>query len=175
MSCRHPSILISAALASMALYAPALADDGAMAPAADAALREAREILATEMFGHYDVVRLDLVGVEPLEDQEQRSLATVILAFSTRRNASRHESLNPAMFEPGSPMCADWLYLHCGVPAGHVFDGKLRLLLAGDRAGVWRVVPPHGRSRSRYSLDGYLLLDGRAKEGYVVFPRQDAR
>ena len=60
---------------------------------------------------------------------------------------------------------------HCGVPVGHVFDGRLQLLLAVDRAGSWRAVSPHWRSRREYPLQGYLLLEGRDKEGYVLFPK----
>jgi len=63
-----------------------------------------------------------------------------------------------------------WLHLHCGVPAGHVFEGKLEVLLTVDRDGSWRVVSPHWRSRRRYSLDGYLLLEGREKKGTWCLP-----
>jgi hypothetical protein len=72
-------------------------------------------------------------------------------------------------------MCQDWLYLHCGVSVGHMFEGKLQLLIAVDRDRSWRVVSPHWRSRRQYPLHGYLLLDGRQLEGYVRFPKQPAR
>ena len=79
------------------------------------------------------------------------------------------------MFEPGNAMCQGWLYLHCGVPIGHVFEGKLEVLLAVDRNGTWRAVSPRWRSRRLYSLHGYLLLEGRGEDGYVLFPRQRFR
>src|SRR5262245_13117731 len=102
MSCRRPSILTSAALA-LALGGFAHAEDDALAPIAEAAVREAREIIATDLFGHYDVVGLRVVSVEPLKDlQESYGVAAATLDFSTTRNATRHASLNPAMFEPGS-------------------------------------------------------------------------
>ena len=79
------------------------------------------------------------------------------------------------MFESGNVMCQGWLYLHCGVPIGHVFEGKLEVLLAIDGNGTWRAVSPHWRSRRLYSLHGYLLLEGREEEGYVLFPRKRER
>lgn len=168
--CRVRPIVFS--LVSTACCFPALADDNAYKRIAESGLREAREIISSELFGHYDVTELAVLKVEPLPSPAQPGgnygLATVTLAFSTRRNATRHPDLNPAMFEPGSPMCRGWLYLHCGVSAGHVFDGKLQLLLAADRTGSWRAVSPHWRSRREYALHGYLLLEGREKEGYVL-------
>ena len=157
----------------------ALGNDDTYKEIAESGLREAREIISSELFGHYDVANLAVLGVEPLQSraelQQDYGLARVTVAFSTKRNATRHPGLNPALFEPGSPMCKDWLYLHCGVPAGHVFDGKLQLLVAADRNGSWRVVSPHWRSRRQFPLHGYLLLEGREKEGYVVFPRRPER
>ena len=135
---------------------PALADDRTIA---ESALREARDIISRDLFGHYDVSELQVVKVDG---------SKVTLRFSAARNATRSPSLNPAMFEPGSPMCQDWLYLHCGVPNGHVFEGKLEVTLDGSG----RAVSPRPNSRSRYSLDGYLLLEGREKEGYVLFPKR---
>lgn len=157
----------------------ALADDIADKRIAESALREGREIIAQELFGHYDIANLVVRKIEALEGRGQPGpdygLVTVTLAFSSGRNTTRHPDLNPRMFEPGSAMCQGWLYLHCGVPVGHVFDGRLRLLLAADRGGSWRAVSPNWRSRREYSLHGYLLLEGREKEGYVLFPRQRER
>jgi hypothetical protein len=160
---------------STAYHASALADDNTYERISASGLQEAREIISSELFGHYDITNLVVLKTEVLQGRGQPGrdygLASVTLTFSTRRNATRHPSLNPALFEPGSPMCKDWLYLHCGVPVGHVFDGNLQLLLAADRNGSWRAVSPHWRSRREYSLHGYLLLEGREKEGYVLFPR----
>jgi len=157
----------------------ARADDAMSKQIAAAGLREAREIIATDLFGHYDITKLAVLSIGAFPDrarlEHDYGLATVVVAFSARRNVTRHPNLNPAMFEPGSPMCKGWLYLHCGVPVGHVFDGKLRLLLAADRSGSWRTVSPQWRSRREYSLHGYLLLDGRRKEGYVVFDEAPGR
>lgn len=147
----------------MACFSAALADEQADRKVAEAALQETRGIISRELFGHYDVTDLQVLKIENLR---------VTLKFSATRNASRSPSLNPAMFEPGSAMCQDWLYLHCGVPPGHVFEGKLEVLLAAGKDGSWRAVSPRSRSRSRYSLDGYLLLEGREKEGYVLFPKR---
>jgi hypothetical protein len=97
------------------------------------------------------------------------------MEFSAKRNTTKHPTLNPNTFEPGNAMCRGWLYLHCGVPIGHVFQGKLELLLAVDRDGSWRAVSPHWRSRRPYPLHGYLLLEGREEEGYVLFPKQWGR
>jgi hypothetical protein len=172
-------VLIGLLLTSMACCSGARADDYTHRQLAESALREGQEIIASELLGHYDIASLVVEKIEPLQSRahfaHDYGLATVTLAFSTKRNATRHPNLNPAMFEPGSPMCRDWLYLHCGVPAGYVFEGHLELLLSADRTGAWRAVSPHWRSRREYPLHGYLLLDGREREGYVVFPKQRER
>jgi hypothetical protein len=62
-------------------------------------------------------------------------------------------------------MCQGWLYLHCGVPVGHVFDGRLELLLAVDRDGLWKAVSPHWRSRRQYSLHGTCLWKDEKRKG----------
>jgi hypothetical protein len=152
----------------------ALADESTDQKISQSALAETREIMASELFGHYDITTLRVLKVEDLRgrlsSERDYGVMSVTLAFSATRNATRSASLNPDVFEPGK--CWGWLYLHCGVPPGHVFEGKLEVLLTVDRDGSWRVVSPHWRSRRRYSLDGYLLLEGREKEGYVVFPKQ---
>ena len=160
-------------------WMPALADEQTDKRITEPALREARDIVSRELFGHYDLTGLAVVSSEDLRGRVSPGLdyglVKVTLAFSASRNTTKHPSLNPDMFEPGSAMCQGWLYLHCGVPTGHVFEGKLQLLLAVDRDGSWRAVSPHWRSRRRYSLDGYLLLEGRRKEGYVLFPGRHGR
>ncbi len=142
----------------------------------DSVLQETRDIISRELYGHYDVTSLTVLDIVALPDRlhlgQDYGLVKVALAFSTKRNTTRSPNLNPDMFTPGSPMCQGWLYLHCGVPAGHVFDGRLQVMLAADRRGAWRAASPHWRSRTEYSLHGYLLLDGRDKEGYVLFPRR---
>jgi hypothetical protein len=156
-----------------AAVSPALAGDVGDPTIAESARREARDLIGRELFGHYDVTTLEVLTVEELRDRASLArdygLVRVRVKFSAVRNATRSPSLSPRLFEPGQ--CSGWLYLHCGVPAGHVFEGTLEAVLAVDREGAWRVVSPHWRSRRRYSLDGYLLLDGREPEGYVLFPK----
>lgn len=157
----------------------ALADDNTDKRIAESALGETRDIMSRELFGHYDITNLAVLKIEALQGRiplgRDYGLVTVRLAFSTKRNATKHPNLSPDMFEPGNAMCQGWLYLHCGVAVGHVFDGSLQLLLAVDREGSWRAVSPHWRSRSEYPLHGYLLLEGREKEGYVLFPKRRER
>jgi hypothetical protein len=157
----------------------ALADDNTDKQIRESALRETRDIISRELFGHYDITSLVVLKIEAIEGRidlgHDYGLVTVRLAFWTKRNAMKHPNLNPDMFKPGNAMCQGWLYLHCGVAVGHVFDGSLQLLLAVDRDGSWRAVSPHWRSRREYALHGYLLLEGREKEGYVLFPRQRER
>jgi hypothetical protein len=156
-----------------------LADEDTDKKISETALRETRDVISRELFGHYDLTRLAVLKVEDLQGRgflgHDYGLVKVTLEFSARRNATRHPTLNPSMFEPGSAMCQGWLYLHCGVPLGHVFAGKVGLLLAVDRDGSWRAVSPHWRSRTQYPLHGYLLLEGREKEGYVLFPKERGR
>lgn len=157
----------------------ALADEDTEKKISEAALREARDIMSRELFGHYDLTNLAVLKTEDLRGRvslgHDYGLVKVTLEFSAKRNTTKHPSLNPNMFEPGSAMCQGWLYLHCGVPIGHVFEGRLELLLAVDRDGSWRAVSPLWRSRRQYPLHGYLLLEGRAREGYVLFPKQRGR
>jgi hypothetical protein len=167
--------LLAAVLASLAAVwgSPVRADDVTDRKIADAALRESRDLVARDLFGHYDLTELEVVKVEDLRGrvsaERDYGLVRVTLRFAAKRNATRSPSLSPAVFEQGP--CSGWLYLHCGVPLGHVFAGKLEVLLAVDGDGAWRAVSPHWRSRRQYSLDGYLLLEGRDKEGYVLPPR----
>jgi hypothetical protein len=157
----------------------ALADETTDRRITESALREARDIMSRELFDHYEVTELVVLKVEAFPDRGRRGpdygLVTVTLRFSSKRNTTKHPGLNAAMFEPGNAMCQGWLYLHCGVAVGHVFDGRLQILLAVDRDGSWRAVSPHWRSRQEYALQGYLLLEGREKEGYVLFPKQRGR
>jgi hypothetical protein len=157
----------------------ALADDNTDKSVAESALGESRSIISRELFGHYDLTSLEVLKVEDLRGrvspEHDHGLVRVAVGFSAKRNHTKHPTLNPDMFEPGSAMCQGWLYLHCGVSIGHVFQGTMDLLLAIDREGAWRTVSPHWRSRPQYPLHGYLRLEGREKEGYVLFPRQRAR
>jgi hypothetical protein len=157
----------------------ALADDNTDKSVAESALGESRSIISRELFGHYDLSSLEVLKVEGLRGrlspEHDYGLVRVTVGFSAKRNHTKHPTLNPDMFEPGSAMCQGLLYLHCGVPIGHVFQGTMDLLLAIDREGAWRAVSPHWRSRPQYPLHGYLRLEGREKEGYVLFPGRRAR
>jgi hypothetical protein len=156
-----------------------LAGDNTDKQITESALRETRDIISRELFGHYDLTHLAVLKIEDLQGRvslaHDYGLVKVTLEFSTKRNATKHSTLNPNMFEPGNAMCQGWLYLHCGVPVGHVFHGSLQLLLAVDRDESWRAVSPYWRSRREYALHGYLFLEGREKEGYVLFPKQRER
>lgn len=171
--------LVSAICLSLwtACCSAALADEYTDRKIAESALRETRDTISRELFGHYDIAELQVLKIEDLRGRiasdRDYGLVRVALKFSAIRNATRSPSLNPNVFEPGK--CWGWLYLHCGVPLGHVFDGKLEVLLAVDKDGSWRAVSPHWRSRRQYSLDGYLLLEGREKEGYVLSPKPRER
>lgn len=162
---------IVAAIFWTVCYSSANANEYAQLKVAEYALQETRDILSRELFGHYDISELEVLGISDrrIPREHDYGLVKVTLRFSAKRNATRKSDLNPSLFEPGG--CRGWLYLHCGVPAGHVFAGKLEILLAVDREGLWRAVSPNWRSRRQYPLDGYLLLEGRGKEGYVVFPK----
>ena len=143
--------------------------------------REARRILSEDLYGHYDVVRLQVLNIEGVGRQLGRDygLAKVALEFSTKRNATRNPSLSPSAFEEGGCTPAKvpaWFYLHCGVPAGHVFDGEMELLLVvSEKPDQWTAVSPNWRTLQSYPLQGYLLLEGKQEEGYVLFPGQEER
>lgn len=164
--------LVLGLCALAAAAGPVRSDDRKITEAASV---ETRDILSRELFAHYDVVALRVLTIEDLRHamraERRYGLARATVEFSARRNRSRSSSFSPSMFEPGHPMCQGGLYLHCGVPAGHVFEGRLELLLALDRNGAWKAVAPLWQSRVQYPLHGYLILEGREKEGYVLFPR----
>jgi hypothetical protein len=74
---------------STAYASSAFANDDASKQIAEAAQREAREIISSELFGHYDVIdlavlRIELEGRRP-ERPHDYGLATVTIAFSTKR------------------------------------------------------------------------------------------
>jgi len=144
------------------------------------AAREAGRILSQDLYGHYDIVSLQVLNVEGVGRQLGRDygLAKVTLEFSAKRNATRNPSLSPAAFEEGGCTPAEvpaWFYLHCGVLTGHVFDGEMELLLVFEKSDRWTAVSPNWRSLLSYPLQGYLLLEGKQKEGYVLFPGQEER
>ena len=124
----------------------ALADESIDRKITESALREARDIISSELFGHYDLTNLAVLKIVDIPERaslgHDYGLVKATLEFSAKRNMTKHPTLNPSMFEPGSAMCQDWLYVHCGVPVGHVFEGKLEVLLAVDRDGSWRAVSP---------------------------------
>jgi hypothetical protein len=107
----------------------ALADENTDKKISESALRETRDIISSELFGHYDLTNLAVLKIEDLQGRvslrHDYGLVIVTLVFSAKRNTTKHPTLNPDMFEPGNVMCQGWLYLHCGVPIGHVFEGKL--------------------------------------------------
>jgi hypothetical protein len=160
---KHISILLLSFLTVH--YSSALAAENTDRKVIEAALRETGDLISRELWRHYDLIHLEVVKIEDLRDRiplgKDSGLVKVILEFSSKRNTTNDSTLNPKMFEPGNAMCQ--LYLHCGVPVGHVFEGKLPILLAVDRNSEWRVVSPNWRSRRQYSLDGYLVLEGREK------------
>jgi len=76
-------------------------------------LREARDIIASELFGHYDLTQLAVLKSEEVPGRvslgQDYGLVKATLEFSAKRNTTRHPTLNPRMFEPESAMCQDWL------------------------------------------------------------------
>ena len=133
----------------------AFADDHIDRKITEAALQETREIILNEMFGHYDVTDLVVLRMDGLQGRislgHDYALMRITLKFSTKRNATKYPHLHRDMFEHGNERCQGWLYLHCGVPFGHVFEGKFEVLMAGNRDGSWRVVSPSWRSRRALS------------------------
>jgi len=78
----------------------ALADETTDRQINESALRETRDIMSRELFGHYDITNLVVLKIEALQDRIHRGrdygLVTVTLRFSTKRNATKHPSLNAA-------------------------------------------------------------------------------
>ena len=115
----------------------ALADEYADKQITASALQETRDIFSRELWGHYDITDLAVLSIAELRGRgalnlgHDYGLVKVTVRFSAKRNMTRHPNLSRDMFEPVNAMCQGWLYLHCGVPVGHVFDGKARALAGG--------------------------------------------
>jgi hypothetical protein len=66
------------------------------------------------------------------------------------------------------------LYIYCGVPEGHIFEGEIELFAVMTSIGTaekgYALICSNCKRRSNYMLDGYLVLGDRKKEGYVWPP-----
>ncbi len=83
----------------------ALGDESADKKIEESALAETRDIISRELFGHYDISKLDVLKREDLRgrlsSERDYGMARVTLGFSAMRNGTRSASLNPGVFEPG--------------------------------------------------------------------------
>src|SRR5687767_8024364 len=74
----------------------ALAAENADKKITDSALREAREIILRELFGHYDITNLEVLKNEDLQSRTSLGydygLTRVTLKFSTKRNREEREA-----------------------------------------------------------------------------------
>ena len=123
-----------------------------------AAAREVHGFIETELWGHYDVLSVELVDVidrtgewgGPYPGYGFRSVTADFLA---QRNASRDERLNeeipPRLCETEAE-----LFLLCR-PAGHELSGTLELDMVFTVDG-WKILSRHHRSLQAYPLAGYL-------------------
>ena len=59
-------------------------------------------------------------------------------------------------------------------PEGREYSGKIEVDMAYTADG-WKVLSKNVRNLREYVLSGYLLLEGKPKEGYVLPPNPDAR
>ena len=104
---RHTSIVFVSLWA--VCCTSALADENTDKKITESALHEARDSIARELFGHYDLTKLAVLKIEDLQGRvslgHDYGLVKVTLEFSAKRNATKHPTLNPSMFEPGSAMC----------------------------------------------------------------------
>ena len=68
---------------------------------------------------------------------EFKAVRNLNTSFRTDENGEMVASLNQDLFTNIS-FCKKikWLYLHCGVPAGYVFEGKVELFVTRTDGGV---------------------------------------
>ncbi len=148
-------------------------------PAEELLRQEATKLLDQNLWGDYDIEKIVVSSVEEVSiHNRDYPLFKAVISFSTKRNENRSKNmtwdgrttlLNQNLYDD-SDLCSrvNHLFLHCGVETGHIFEGDLELLLVqtGDN---WQVLNPNWRRKTTYPLEGYLLMDGKNKEDYVLF------
>jgi hypothetical protein len=160
-------MLVLLTVATLAIAQDAASDEAFL----ETAKTQARQLLDQELLGHYDVADVAVVVVEEHTGawggyRNGYGLRTVTVEFVTLRNSHWSPQLNRRVLcdEPGS---APHLLL-CR-PSGHRFSGTMTVDLAFTIAG-WQVLSRNFRNRRQFPLSGYLELDGKKKEGYVLSP-----
>jgi hypothetical protein len=77
----------------------ALADEYSDKKLAETAVRESKDILLREMFGHYDVTRLEVIKIEDARERNglkhDYGLVKATVQFSAKRNATKSSALKP--------------------------------------------------------------------------------
>lgn len=151
-------------------------------PSQEMVKQEAQKLLEKSLWGDYDI---DKVQIQTIEDLSilgrDYPLTKAVVSFSAKRNEHRSKyidqdgrtvALNQNLYDDEG-LCAkvNQLYLYCGVDTGHVFEGDLELLLVKTNQG-WEILNPNWRRKTSYPLEGYLIMEGKEKEGYVLFPKE---
>ena len=156
-------------------------------PSDEMITREVRKLIEDALWHDYDIDKIQIQEIQEAHDvlssrfKKDYGLVKVLVKFSAIRNENRSAyvredgktfSLNKQFYEDyESCKKLNHLYLHCGVKKGYVFEGSLNILMATTRKG-WKILSDGWRRLSSYPLQGYLLMDGREKEGYVWFPNE---
>lgn len=160
------------ALALVLLSPIALADDGREA----AAEKEITKLIDDGLLGHYEVELVSVLGIKDRTGEwggfkNGYGLITVTARFVAVRNARWSEHLNRTLAahceEAGS------VYVLCQ-PEGHEFSGNIEVDMAHTTDG-WKVLNRNSRNLREFVLSGYLLLEGRPEEGYVLPRKSEAR
>jgi hypothetical protein len=148
-------------------------------PSEELVRQEATTLLNQTLWGDYDLEKVLVTSVEAVNiHNRDYPLFKAAITFSAKRNENRSQTmtvdgrttmLNQNLYDD-SDLCSrvNHLYLHCGVEAGHVFEGEMELLMV-QTVQNWQTLNPNWRRKTTYPLEGYLLMDGKDKADYVLF------
>ena len=157
-------------------------------PSEETIKQSVRDLIKKALWYDYDIEKIQIETVEEYHDtlrtlfKEDYGLVKVIVSFTSKRNENKStytrddgkiSSLNLELYK-NDALCStlNHLYLHCGVKKGYIFEGKLKILMAPTSRG-WEILDPQWRTLTSIPLQGYLILDGKQKEGYVWFPKKE--
>ena len=137
----------------------------------DDAEREIRGLINQELMGHYNVSNISILEVKEQsagwdESYNYYGIRTVVASFLAIRNEEWHASLNRDVLADNCDKSSVWLLCR---PEGHRFEGKVKVDVVATVSG-WKILNRNFRNIREFVLSGYLLLEGRQKEGYVLSP-----
>lgn len=137
---------------------------------------EIGDLIRHELWGHYDVLQVSILDTEDHTAEwggagNGYGIRRIVARFIATRNGEWHTNLNREVLADNCGNTGVWLLCQ---PTGHRLEGKVEVDVVATIGG-WKALSRNFRNRREFPLSNYLLLEGRAKEGYVLPPIEDAR